>query len=170
MAAELATRYPERVSKLVLINPAGLYIPGANIKDIFGRTPLEMVPDLFADLSHPVAQMMLQMGKLVTEGGADSIPFDLIKPQIQAMAATARLGWNPYLHNPKLRGRLWRITSPTLVIRGDKDGLIPAPHAETYAAEIAGARYVIMPDAAHMVVLEKPAELANMIGEFLATS
>ena len=29
MAAELATRYPERVSKLVLVNPAGLYIAGA---------------------------------------------------------------------------------------------------------------------------------------------
>jgi pimeloyl-ACP methyl ester carboxylesterase len=167
MAAELATRYPERVSALVLVNPAGLYIPGANIKDIFGRTPVEMVPDLFADESHPVAQIMLQMNKLLTEGGADRIPFELIKPQIQAMTATARLGWNPYLHNPKLRGRLWRITAPTLVVRAEKDTLVPAPHAETYAAEIAGARLVTVPDAAHMVVLEKPAELASTVGAFL---
>ncbi|MEX0682894.1 MAG: alpha/beta hydrolase [Dehalococcoidia bacterium] len=167
MAAELATRYPDKLSKLVLINPAGLFIPGAHIKDIFGRTPLEMAGDLFADMSHPVAQMMLQMNKLFTEGGADAIPFDLIKPQIQAMTATARLGWNPYLHNPKLRGRLWRVAVPTLVIRGDRDSLIPSEHTKAYAEEIGGARLVTMPDVAHMVVLEKPAELADIIGEFL---
>jgi pimeloyl-ACP methyl ester carboxylesterase len=168
MAAELATRYPEKVSKLVLVNPAGLYIPGANIKDIFGRTPGEMAGDLFADRSHPVAQLMLQMDKLITEGGGSSIPFEMIKPQIQSMTATARIGWNPYLHNPKLQGRLWRIKAPTLVVRGEADSLIPAPHPETYAREIAGARYVVIPDAAHMVVLEKPAELADLVGAFLA--
>jgi pimeloyl-ACP methyl ester carboxylesterase len=111
---------------------------------------------------------MLQMNKLLTEGGVDNLPFDMIKPQLQAMAATARLGWNPYLHNPKLRGRLWRITAPTLVVRGDRDSLIPAAHCETYAREIAGARLVTMPDTAHMVVLEKPAELADIVGEFIA--
>lgn len=170
MAAELACRYPERVSSLVLINPAGLYIPGANIGDIFGRTPRQMAADLFADQSHPVAQMMLQMDRLVTEGGIGSISFELIKPQIKAMTATARLAWNPYLHNPKLQGRLWRITAPTLVIRGEKDGLIPAPHAETYAKEIAGARFVTIPDTAHMVVMEDPVKLARLVGDFVASA
>jgi pimeloyl-ACP methyl ester carboxylesterase len=168
MAAELACRYPERVSSLVLMNPAGLYVPGADIHDIFGRPPREMAADLFADQSHPVAQMMLQMDRLVTEGGVGSISFELIKPQIKAMTATARLAWNPYLHNPKLRGRLWRIKAPTLVIHGEKDGLIPAAHAETYAGEIAGARYVEIEGVAHMIVLEKPAELARVVGEFIA--
>jgi pimeloyl-ACP methyl ester carboxylesterase len=167
MAAELATRYPDRVSKLVLINAAGLYIPGANIKDIFGRTPAEMASDLFADAKHPIAQLMNQMSKLITEGGGQGIPFEMIKPQIQTMAAVARIGWNPYLHNPKLQSRLWRITAPTLVIHGAHDGLIPVEHAETYAREIAGAKYVEMPDSAHMIPLEEPAKLADIIGEFV---
>ena len=42
MAAELATRYPERVSRLVLVNPAGLYLPDAPITDIFGKPPAEL--------------------------------------------------------------------------------------------------------------------------------
>jgi len=167
LAAELATRYPETVSKLVLMNPAGLYIEGAPIKDIFGRTPDVMADDLFADPNHPVALMMKQMTKLFTEGGGGNIPFELIKPQIKAMTASARLGWNPYLHNPKLRERLWRINCPTLVIRGDHDGLIPVEHAKAYADEIAGAKYMVMPDVAHMIPLEKPPELADVIGEFL---
>jgi len=168
MAAELATRYPEKITKLILANPAGLYVPGANIKDIFGRTPSQMAGDLFADQNHPVAALMHQMDKLITEGGGASIPFEMIKPQIQSMTATARLGWNPYLHNPKLQSRLWRITAPTLVVRSDKDTLVPAPHCETYAREIPNARLVHMPDTAHMVVLEQPAKLADIVAEFIA--
>ncbi|HUF54897.1 MAG TPA: alpha/beta hydrolase [Dehalococcoidia bacterium] len=74
----------------------------------------------------------------------------------------------PYLHNPKLQCRLWRISCPTLVIRGEHDGLIPAEHAKAYAEGIRGAKYVSLPDVAHMIPLEKPTELATIAGEFLA--
>ena len=46
------------------------------------------------------------------------IPLELVLPMWKALGATARLGWDPYLHNPKLRGRLRRITAPTLVVAG----------------------------------------------------
>jgi pimeloyl-ACP methyl ester carboxylesterase len=156
MAAELATRYPERVSSLVLVNPAGLYIQGAEIKDIFGRTPDVMALDLFADQNQPVAQMMHAMADLQPE----TVTFELIKPYYQTMAATARLAWDPYLHDPKLRKRLHRVTAPTLVVRGAQDTLIPKAHAEAYAAEIPGARLVEVDGAAHLLAIEKPAELA----------
>jgi pimeloyl-ACP methyl ester carboxylesterase len=94
----------------------------------------------------------------------------MIKPQIKSMTASARLGWNQYLHNPKLQRRLYRVTARTLVINGEKDGLIPGAHGETYAKEIPGARLVTMPNVAHMIVLEEPAELARTVGEFLAES
>jgi len=169
MTVELATRYPDRVSKIILANPAGLYIEGAPIKDIFGRSPSQMARDLFADLSHPAAQIMLQIEQQMSDvaGMGQAIPFELLKPQLQAMAATARLGWNPYLHNPKLPKRLWRITAPTLVIRGGKDTLIPAPHCETYAREIPGAKLVEFPDCAHMISMERPKELAAAVFDFL---
>lgn len=163
MAAEVATRYPERVGRLVLINPAGLYIDGAEIKDIFGRTPDVMADDLFADHEHPMYQMMKAFGAL----DPSAISFDLVKPIYQTMAATARLAWDPYLHNPKLRGRLRRVTAPTLVIRSDEDTLIPVAHAEAYAAEIPGARLEHVPGAAHLAPLEKADELAAVITQFL---
>jgi pimeloyl-ACP methyl ester carboxylesterase len=164
MAAELAVRYPEMVGRLVLVNPAGLYIPGAEIKDIFGRSPAEMADDLFADDSHPMAQMMKAFGEFRTDFSVTStIPFEVVAPLAKTMAATAKLGWDPYLHDPKLRKRLWRVTAPTLVVRGAQDTLIPAAHAEAYAAEIAGARLVVVDGAAHLLPLEKPAELADLI-------
>lgn len=169
MAAELATRYPERLSKLVLVNPAGLYIQGAEIKDIFGRTPGEMARDLFADLDQPMPKMMLAMDEMMQNAGGTSleIPFELIKPQLQTMAATARIGWDPYLHNPKLRKRLHRISVPTLVVRGVKDTLIPAAHCKTYAELIPGAKLIEMTGVAHMIPLEQPKELAKVVSEFV---
>ena len=167
MAAEVATRYPERVGRLVLVNPAGLYIEGAEIKDIFGRSLAEMVPDLYYDEHQPMAQLMLQLAALARDRDTD-LPFEMVKPLYQTMAATARLAWDPYLHNPKLRKRLWRITAPTLIVRAQGDTLIPAAHARAYADEIPGASYVEIDHAAHMVMIERPEALADAICSFVS--
>ena len=167
MAAEVASRYPDRVGRLVLVNPAGLYIAGAEIKDIFGRTLADMVPDLYYDDQHPMAQLMHQFEALADDRDAE-LPFELVRPFLQTMAATARLAWDPYLHNPKLRGRLWRIGVPTLVVRASGDTLIPEAHARAYAAEIPDATYVEIERAAHMVMIERPEAVADAIAAFAA--
>jgi pimeloyl-ACP methyl ester carboxylesterase len=167
MAAEVATRYPERVDRLVLVNPAGLYIPGAEIKDIFGRKLADMIPDLYYDDQHPMPQLMRQFEALADDREAE-LPFELVKPFLQTMAATARLAWDPYLHNPKLRKRLWRISAPTLVVRATADTLIPQAHALAYADEIPDATYVELDRAAHMVMIERPEAVADAIVGFAA--
>ena len=169
MAAELATRYPDRIGRLVLVNPAGLYIPGAEIKDIFGRKIRDMVPDLYYDQGHPMAQLALQYAAM-TERGDVEVPIELLRPFWRNMAAAARLAWDPYLHNPKLRTRLWRITAPTLVVRGAGDTLIPEPHARAYAAEIPGAQYRQIEEVGHMMMIEGPQVLTDVIREFVEAS
>lgn len=167
MAAELATRYPEKVGAMVLVSPVGLYIQGAPIKDIFGRSPGELAGDLFFDQSHPVAQMMHALGDLRYDPAQlGELTFDMIKPVVQTMTATARIGWDPYLHNPKLRDRLDRITAPTMVVRGAHDTLVPPEHADAYVGAIPGACLEVVPDAAHLVSLERPAELAALVRHF----
>jgi pimeloyl-ACP methyl ester carboxylesterase len=95
------------------------------------------------------------------------VPFELFRPLAQMMAATARLAWDPYLHNPKLRRRLGRVTQPTLVVRSEVDRLVPAAHAETYAAELPAARLSVLAGAGHMAPLERPAELSALVLDFL---
>jgi pimeloyl-ACP methyl ester carboxylesterase len=151
----------------VLINPAGLYIRGAEIKDIFGRPLPEMVPDLYFDQDHPVAQMMAEFGRWATDPKTE-LTFDMIKPVYQAMAATAKLGWDPYLHDPKLRRRLWRVSAPTLVVRAAGDTLIPAAHAEAYAEGIPDATLVQIERAAHMVVIERPDAVVEAITSWVS--
>jgi pimeloyl-ACP methyl ester carboxylesterase len=160
MAAELATRWPERVRRVVLVNAVGLYVEGQPIKEIFGRPLDELAEDLFADQAHPVAQMMRAMAQ--ADMNPADIPFELIRPMIQAQAATAKLGWNPYLHNPKLRGRLGRISAPALAVRGRHDGIVPRAHAEAYVAGIPDAQLVDLQGAAHMATLEQASEVAAL--------
>jgi pimeloyl-ACP methyl ester carboxylesterase len=171
MAAELATRAPERVGRLVLVSPVGLRVEGAPVPDLFGRRPGELAEDLYADQSHPMAQMMHLLDDWVGDvTKMVDLPVGMLMPLVQSMAATAKLGWNPYLHNPKLPGRLRRITAPTLVVAGAADRFTPRAHPEAYAAGIAGARLAIIEGAGHMVPMERPAEFTAVVREFLAGS
>ncbi|HSO95285.1 MAG TPA: alpha/beta hydrolase [Acidimicrobiia bacterium] len=170
MALELATRYPERVSRMVLVNPVGIYLPDAPIAELFGRSPAELAEMLFVDQQHPIAAAMHAMEEFTGDVGKEvEIPIELVLPMWKALGATARLGWDPYLHDPKLRGRLRRITAPTLVVAGARDGLVPLAHAETYAAEIPDATLAVVEDAAHWLPLEQPAKLAKLTRGFISS-
>jgi pimeloyl-ACP methyl ester carboxylesterase len=170
LAAELATRSPQRVGKLVLVSPVGLYIDGAPVGQIFGRSPSELAEELFADQGHPMAQMMHalseKMGDLMSMA---EVPIAILMPMWASMSATAKIGWNPYLHNPKLGQRLRRVSAPTLVVAGEKDGLLPRAHPEAYTAGIPGARLEVMEGAGHMVPLERPVEFATLVRGFLGS-
>ena len=170
MALELAVRYPEKVGRMVLVNPVGLYLPEAPIAELFGRSPAELADMLFVDQEHPVAAAMHAMEEFTGDvGKAVEIPIELVLPMWKALGATARLGWDPYLHDPKLRGRLRRVTAPTLVVAGARDGLVPLAHAETLAAEIPDARLAVLDGAAHWLVLERPDDLAVLTRDFLSS-
>jgi pimeloyl-ACP methyl ester carboxylesterase len=162
MAAELCVRWPERVRRLVLVNPVGLYVEGAPIAEIFGRPLGELADDLFSDRDHPLAQLMRTVAQTMETDPA-AIPFDLVRPMLQALAATAKVGWNPYLHNPKLVGRLHRVGAPTLVIHGLQDGIVPRAHAEAYVQAIPDAQLVDLDGAAHLAALERPDEVAKLV-------
>jgi pimeloyl-ACP methyl ester carboxylesterase len=116
---------------------------------------------MFADQQHPMAQVMHQM-QAVLDAGAE-VPFELVKPTLQSLAATAKVAWNPYLHDPKLRRRLYRVSAPTLIVRGRQDRLMPKEHAEAYHEGIPGSQLVDVDGAGHLLALEKPADLVELI-------
>src|SRR4030095_17080104 len=64
---------------------------------------------------------------------------DTIVEMYRQSTAVARVAWNPYLYDPLLRGRLARITVPTLLAWGAHDRLAPLGCAEAWRQEIPGA-------------------------------
>lgn len=156
LAAEFATRFSHRINKLVLINPAGLRVPGSPMEDIFAANPQETRRLVFHDPDSELAKSFIP----------DDPSKEVLENALRAREATARVGWNPYLSNPKLRGRLYRISVPTLIIWGESDRLIPASHGQAYHEGISGSRLVLVPDCGHAPPFEKPADIAAQIGSF----
>jgi pimeloyl-ACP methyl ester carboxylesterase len=56
---------------------------------------------------------------------------------------------------------------PTLVLTGDKDKLIPKEHSEHIVEELPDAEFVVVPDAGHLVLLEKPAAVSSALTALL---
>ena len=63
--------------------------------------------------------------------------------------------------------RLPNITSPTLVITGDKDIVIPPENSEFLAKGISGAKLEKIKDAAHAFCYSNPDETAEFVINFL---
>lgn len=155
LAAELAIWFPERVRALALLAPFGLRIDDAPIFQIFGAENDDLLPRLLArpaDLPTHLAPAL-----------PDEDPFALPIHLYRALAATAQIGWNPFLHDPRLVQRLGLITAPTLVVRGERDGILPAAHTTAYAAAIPGAHLALLADCGHLPALEDPAEITQLL-------
>jgi pimeloyl-ACP methyl ester carboxylesterase len=56
---------------------------------------------------------------------------------------------------------------PTLVLTGDADKMIPKAHSELIVERLPDADYVVVPEAGHMVLLEKPDEVTAALSALL---
>ncbi len=157
IAAEIATKTPERLGKLALVGPVGVKLGPADKLDI---------PDIFAMPQDKVAELVFHD---VAKGRLDVA--QMTDEQLTTIArnreTTALLTWEPWMHNPKLRHRLHRITAPTLFIRGASDGLISQSYVEGYAKLIPNARVTTIAAAGHAPQLEQPDEFARVLFAFL---
>ena len=63
---------------------------------------------------------------------------------------------------------LSKITTPTLVVVGEKDIARPLSEAQRTVEKIHGATLVIIPEAAHLCTIEEPAAVTEAIEEFLS--
>jgi pimeloyl-ACP methyl ester carboxylesterase len=85
--------------------------------------------------------------------------FDAFVEQISQMWAT-----EPNYTQDRLRA----ITVPTVIFDGDHDEAIEPAHTAEMAELIPGAKLVIMKDASHFAMWQKPEEFNATVVEFLA--
>ncbi len=158
IAAQLAVLAPERIARLVLVCPAGLR-PPVPVPDMFTLDPAEL-----AMLVHHQPQVREAAVASMCEMPADTERFTRY---LRSRAATAHLGWNPYLHDPKLAGRLHRVRSDVLLVWGAHDQLLPPECALAWQQVLPRSRVELIEEAGHRPHAEQPAALAALMREFL---
>jgi pimeloyl-ACP methyl ester carboxylesterase len=160
IAAEMAVKSTERMSALVLANAVGIK-PGdretRDIADIYAITDKQLAELVWADPTRMAANP-----KTLPEG-------DLIA-MARSRESTGRYAWSPYMHDPKLKGRLHRIRIPTLVLWGAADRVAKADYGRSYAAAIPDARFETIEGAGHFPHLEQPQAFARAVSAFIDTS
>jgi pimeloyl-ACP methyl ester carboxylesterase len=158
IAAEIAIKSTERASHLVLANPVGIKVGGRehrDIADIFAMNEADFLNIAYHD---PNA------GKRDYK----AMPEAQVRNAARNREATARYAWSPFMHDPKLKGRLHRIRIPTLFLWGTQDRVLSEHYGQAYCAAIPGARFERIERAGHFPHLEQPDEFAEKIFAFIA--
>ena len=159
LAAELAASFPDLFSRLILLDPAGLWSESAPWDLGFMSAPPESIPGLlFKDPEGPGPQQFFA-------SPSPEQALDVAVNTTWALGCVAKfLGPVP---DRGLAKRLHRVSIPTMVVWGEDDGLIPLHYAHEYGRLIPHSRVEIIPDCGHVPQVEKPDLTAALVKEFL---
>ena len=157
IAAELAANNPERVARLVLIAPIGLWLDEHPVPDISGIPPEQLPGLILADPTGPLAAMM---------PAPDPNDPDALLAAVNNITSILQFIWP--LPDKGLRKRLYRVKAPTLVIWGEQDKLVDPAYGAAFVNAIAGARLETFADAGHLPQLEQFEKVTSAVNAFLA--
>ena len=151
IAAEMAVKDSSRFSHLVMANAVGIKVGDRETRDIID------IWALLFDEYNALAYFDPNVGKkdYKTLPAAESLA------AARNREAYARVCWSPYMHNPKLKGRLHRIRIPTLFLWGTADRILSDKYGRAYCAAIAGAKLEPIERAGHFPHIEQPEEFAR---------
>lgn len=174
IAQELAISHPERVGALVL----------ASTTPSLPRVDLLPFPAIAGALLAPVI-------RLLGPGPGEERTRRLLRAVVSPQAAEHTQPGSGLWHlaeeladrPPSTRGQLWqlvaagtgvlwhrlaRIRTPTLIVHGTADRVVPPRAAAVFASRIADARLELVDAAGHALILERPGEITRMTLDFLA--
>lgn len=168
IAQQLALLHPQRVERLVLMStsfggatavppsPAALALfapaPGLSLAEQ-RRISLGVItaPGFAANNLELIEYLVALRERVPTRGR-------VFQAQLEAIFASDR--------SEAVR----QLQPPTLVIHGVDDALVPVDNARLLAARIPGARLFLLADCGHLPHLERPAQTAAAVLEFLRES
>src|SRR5215813_2243957 len=156
IAAEIAVKSTARLSHLVLANAVGIKVGARDTRDIV---------DIFA-ITEPELNKLAYFDPTLAECDYKTMAEADVRIVARNREASARYGWSPYMHDPKLKGRLHRIRIPTLFLWGTADRILTEAYGRAYCAAIPGARFETIERAGHYPHIEQPDEFARRIAAF----
>jgi pimeloyl-ACP methyl ester carboxylesterase len=160
VAAEIATVNAGLFSKMVLVGAAGLQPDDGQVWDYFLHSNREAFTQAFWD-----PQNAPEYARYYGDGWTR-------EDEAQAewnREMTARLLWKPYMRSHTLAALLPGIRTPTLVVWGREDAIIPLNVCERYVRVIPGATAHVLDRCGHVPEMERPDEFVGVVRDFLVS-
>lgn len=159
LAAEMSANDPNLFSKMVLVAPVGIRPPEGDIMDMFTVPALVYLRDSVRDAANVAEYAKLYDGGVLPE------QYEAFE---DARAETARLAWQPYMFNPSLPHLLeGTVKSPTLIVWGRDDRVVPISAAAIYQKSIRNARLLTFDQCGHRPEIEKSDQFIKEVESFL---
>ena len=156
IALQLALNYPTRVAGLILVGT------GARLR---------VHPTILSDSSNPTTYNKAIHAVLEMAFGPD------VNPRLVELAGKRMFEIRQSVFHDDMVAcnafdcidSVGAIRKPTLVICGSEDRMTPLRYSQFLAGAIPEAKLKVIPGAGHMVMLQRPQEVADEMREFLAS-
>jgi pimeloyl-ACP methyl ester carboxylesterase len=162
LALELAAAFPALFSRVIVVDPIGLWLDEYPVANWVAAAPEEVAAMLFSDPNGEVAR------------AATALPEDpdaaiaAIAAASWAIGCTAKFVWP--IPDKGLAKRLHRIEAPTLIVWGKDDKLISSAYAKEFGRRIAGSSVEMLDECGHIPQLEQPEKTLALVTDFLGVN
>jgi pimeloyl-ACP methyl ester carboxylesterase len=156
IALEVAVRAPATLDRLVLLGSVGVKLAGREDRefaDIFQIPESEVRTRTFADPERFVPNYA-------------TMSDDALIGVARDRQSAVHFAWRPYMHNPVLRKWLSRVRMPTLVVWGDKDGVVAPAYAKSLIDALPDSSLRMIANAGHYPQIERPQDVVSAIEAF----
>lgn len=154
IAALVALDNPDKVSHLILVDSAGIRsdaAPTVNLNPATREEQRALLLAVFADESRVTVKVVDDQWDYRKD----------IRATVQAAMESFKTS------QPFLDARLKNIKTPTLVIWGRQDAIIPLATGERLAQGIAGAKLAVIDHAGHLPQVEQPEAFSRAVRGFI---
>lgn len=174
IALRYATTYPQKVRRLMLVDAAGV-LHRLTYASFFTHFGISLVPEFYPGQSRDIASLAgLLINELARQQGMleTGEQFILTQPALRQKV----LGGNPSaiaayaMVMADYSDRLSSLKTPTLIVWGRDDNVIPLRTGRVLATQLRDAGLVIINDAGHVPMRDKPLIFSGWLRRFVSGS
>jgi pimeloyl-ACP methyl ester carboxylesterase len=175
IALRLTLADPDRIRTLTLVDSAGL---GQAVHPLLALDTLPGIGELAIMISRipggaitrtnmSTAMLFAQPWRAPAEFIAEHHALSRRPGQLETSTATARALFGPDGQRQILLEHLPTLTTPTLIIWGGCDYVLPAHQAQTAVDLLPHGRLTLFPDCGHLPHVEQPERFTTALGDWL---
>ena len=162
VARRFAIDYPERTLGLVFLGSPASLSDKPGVLEMWDSTISRLTDPISPDLVREFAEGTVI--RPVPQAFFETI----VQENLKAPAWVWKATFKGLLEDDSV-GELGKIRTPTLIVWGDRDPILPRSDQEFLKAAIAGSQLLVYPGAGHAFYWEEPERVASDLAAFIAT-